>query len=101
MNITKTNKDGQITLKLDGWLDTSSSPELGKAIDEIDAANDIILDFEGVEYIASSGLRQLVASHRRAKDLNAGLSIINVCGEVMNIFRLTGLDKKMNITENQ
>ena len=99
MTITKTNTDGKITLKLDGWLDTVSSPELGAVTEQLTEAKELILDFEKVEYIASSGLRQVVVCHRKAKELNAAFSVINVNTEIMSIFRLTGLDKKVAVSE--
>ncbi len=98
MNINKTEKNGEITFALDGWLDTLSSPKLGEEIEALTTATKIILDFEKVEYIASSGLRQVVASHRKAKELNAEFLIINATNEVMSIFELTGLHKKLNIS---
>lgn len=98
MNITKTEKDKKVTLKLEGWLDTVASPMLGEEIEKISDAEEIILDFEKVEYIASSGLRQVVACHRKAKETGAAFSVINVCEEAMSIFKMTGLDKKMTIT---
>lgn len=97
MTIEKLNNNGEITLKLDGWLDTVSSPQLGEEIEKIDNAKSIILDFEKVEYIASSGLRQVVSCHKKAKEMNAKFCVINVCEEAMNIFTLTGLDKKIEI----
>ena len=97
MKITTIKQDDQITLKLDGWLDTLSAPELGEAVDSIQAASAIVLDFENVEYIASSGVRQVVACHRRAKELGAAFSVVNVGTEVMSILQLTGLDKKITI----
>ena len=99
MTITKTNEDGKITLSLDGWLDTLSSPELAAEIDAITEAKSIVLDFDKVEYIASSGLRQVVACHRKAKELGAWFSINNAGKEIISIFRLTGLDKKIIVTE--
>ena len=100
MTINRIEENGAVTLQLDGWLDTLSSPELGAVVDEITKAAAIILDFEKVEYIASSGLRQVVACSRKARELGAAFSVINVGTEVMSIFRLTGLDKKIDITEN-
>jgi len=97
MNIEAVNNEGAITLKLDGWLDTQSAPELGEAIEAITEASAIALDFDKVEYIASSGLRQVVMCHRKAKELGADFSVINVCTETMSIFELTGLDKKMTV----
>lgn len=97
MTIESVKNDKEITLKLDGWLDTVSSPELGAVVDAIEEATALVLDFDKVEYIASSGLRQVVASHRKAKELGAEFSVINVGTETMSIFELTGLDKKLNI----
>lgn len=99
MNITKKEQNGRILLRLDGWLDTISSPELGAVIETIESAEDIVLDFDKVEYIASSGLRQIVACHRKAKELNATFHVINAGTEVMSVFRLTGLEKKLDICE--
>ncbi|MBQ0099624.1 MAG: STAS domain-containing protein, partial [Firmicutes bacterium] len=61
MTIQEITEGKKITLKLEGWLDTISSPELGKKIEEIVSAEEIVLDFGGVEYMASAGLRQVVA----------------------------------------
>ena len=97
MTIATLKKDDQITFQLDGWLDTLSSPELGAAVDGITEASAIILDFDKVEYIASSGVRQVVACHRKAKELGATFSVVNVGTETMSIFQLTGLDKKITI----
>lgn len=99
MTISTEKNEGKITFKLDGWLDTASAPELGAEIDKIEAAEAIIIDFDNVEYMASAGLRQIVACNRKAKEINADFSVINVGQETMSIFQLTGLDKKLNIIE--
>ena len=98
MNITTTNENGKVTLALDGWLDTLSAPELGRAVEAVTSASELVLDLDAVDYMSSSGLRQIVASHRKAKELEAAFSVVNVGTEVMSIFRLTGIDKKLNIT---
>lgn len=97
MTVTTVNNDNNITVSLDGWLDTVSSPELGAEIEKIKEAKTITLDFDKVEYISSAGLRQIVSCLKKAKCINADFSIINVNNEVMSIFTLTCFDKKMNI----
>lgn len=97
MKINTINENNKIQFEIEGWLDTASAPELGKEIEKITSADEITMDFDKVEYIASSGVRQVVACHRKAKELNASLSIINVCPEIMSIFQMTGIDKKMDI----
>lgn len=95
MNIDLNNNNNQIVITLEGWLDTVSSPELGKKIDEINAASSIVLDFDKVEYIASSGVRQIIYCYKKAKELGADFSIDNVNSEIMSIIKMTGIDKKM------
>ena len=101
MTITTSKDNGKVTLMLEGWLDTISSPELGAAVSAIEAASAIVLDLDKVEYIASSGLRQVVACTKKARELDAAFSVINVGTEVMSIFQLTGLDKKIDILQKQ
>lgn len=93
------NDNSQFVIAIEGWLDTISSPELGEKIDEIKEATSIVLDFDKVEYIASSGIRQIVYCYRKAKDLGAEFSVMNVNAEIMSIIKLTGIDKKMTIEE--
>ena len=100
MKITRNDHDGQVTLSLEGWLDTLAAPELGAAVEAITAADAIILDFEKVEYLASSGLRQIVATHRKAKEMDADFKVIRVSEKIMNIIQMTGLEKKINISQN-
>ena len=98
MTIQKVKENNKTILKLDGWLDTQAAPVLDAQIQALEPTEEIILDFEKVEYIASAGLREVVVCHKRAKELNADLSIIHLSAEVMSVFKLTGLDKKLNLS---
>ena len=97
MTIEKTIEKDATILKLEGWLDTLTSPELACAIDALEATPAIVLDFEKLEYISSAGLRQVVACKKKADFLGAAFSVVNVGKEVYSIFSLTGLDKKIRI----
>lgn len=98
MKISKTTNNGIITFIPEGWLDTTTSPELGEMIEAVTEATAIILDFKFVEYMSSAGLRQVLVAHKKAKSLNASFCIINVCPTVMSIFKMTNIDKKIEIT---
>ena len=97
MKITKTVENGTVTFCPEGWLDTASSPELGEVVDAVTDANSLVLDFDLVEYMSSAGLRQVIATHKKAKALGASFSVINVCPTVMSIFKMTNIDKKLDI----
>lgn len=97
MKITRSAENGIVTLRPEGWLDTVSSPELGEEVRKITEATAIVLDFNQIEYMASAGLRQVLASYQQAKSMGASFSIINVSTKVMSIFKMTDFDKKLDI----
>ena len=98
MTIKTNNENGTVTLFLDGWLDTEASPLLGAAVEEICEARKLILDFEKVEYMSSAGLRQVVAANRKAGALEAEFCVIHVNSEVMSIFHISGIDRKISVS---
>lgn len=97
MTITTKLENDKATLFVEGWLDTQSSPELGKAIGELSDIQSLVFDFEKLEYISSSGLREVVSAYKKMKGIGGTFSIIHVNSEVMDVFRLTGFDKKLDI----
>lgn len=97
MNITKINDGNKVTLQLDGWLDMDAVPVFEKEIETIEGTEEIVIDLDKVEYMSSSGLRQIIAVHKKAKEQGGALTLINVHPEIMTIFMLTKLDKKLSI----
>lgn len=97
MTITKTVENNVAVIFVEGWLDTQSSPELGKEIRNLSDIKELILDFEKLEYISSSGLREVVSAYKKMKSENGTFSVIHVSSEVMDVFKMTGFDKKLDI----
>jgi anti-anti-sigma factor len=95
MNINKTVEGARTTLALDGWLDTQSAPELATAIEGLDGGvEELVLDFSELEYISSAGIRQVVAAYKK---MGSNLIVCNVKPEVLEVFKLTGIDTRLNI----
>lgn len=97
MTITTKIENEKATLFVEGWLDTQSSPELGKAVRELSDIKNLVFDFGKLEYISSSGLREVVSAYKRMKTEGGTFSVIHVNSEVMDVFRLTGFDRKLDI----
>ena len=88
INIEKTN--GATLMALEGRLDTTTAPELEKAInDEGEALKSLILDFKGVDYISSAGLRVLLTAQKKM-NVQGSMELNNVSEAVMDIFEMTG-----------
>ena len=79
-----------IVLDIVGRLDTTTAPALEKTILEntVDCKN-LILDFNGLEYISSAGLRVLLSAQKRMQQMGS-MKVIHVCENVMEVFEMTG-----------
>ena len=65
MNITKEYKDTVATLNVSGRLDTTTAPALEAVISETTGICEaLVLDFAGLEYISSAGLRVILKAQK-------------------------------------
>ncbi len=90
MNINIENTNGSTVMTLSGRLDTTTAPELEKAINaESEALKSLVLDFKGVDYISSAGLRVLLTAQKKM-NVQGHMELTNVSEAVMDIFEMTG-----------
>lgn len=90
MNINIERENGKALMKIEGRLDTRTAPELEKAINgEGDDLKSLVLDFNGVDYISSAGLRVLLTAQKKM-NAQGYMELINVSEAVMDIFEMTG-----------
>ena len=88
VGIEKNNKT--VTLKVEGRLDTTTAPALEKTVNEqCGTAEELVLDFEKLAYISSSGLRVLLGAQKKMNKQGL-MKLTNVCDEVMGILEMTG-----------
>ena len=90
MNINIEKENGVTLMKIEGRLDTTTAPELEKAINnEGEALKSLVLDFKGVDYISSAGLRVLLTAQKKM-NVQGSMELTNVSEAVMDIFEMTG-----------
>ena len=97
MTITKKLDGDTLTVTVDGWVDTMTSPRFHEEIQDLSGAKNVVLDLGGVEYISSAGLRETVALYRRVSAQGGSFSIRKVSSGVLDVFTLTGFDRKFEI----
>lgn len=84
-------EDGQhLTAKVEGRLDTKTTPDLDAAImPKLAGITELTIDFSDLEYIASSGLRLLLTLQKRMN--KQGSMVITGAGEaILDVFEVTG-----------
>ena len=90
MTIEIKKNEKEMTLKVVGRLDTITAPVLEKTIgDNIRGIQSIILDFKGLEYISSAGLRVLLSTQKKMNGVG-NMKLVGVCEEVMEVLEMTG-----------
>jgi anti-sigma B factor antagonist len=90
MNINKVLEGKKLELEIVGRLDTITAPELDAMIKQnIDEIDCLVLNFKGVEYISSAGLRVLLAT-QKSMSKKGKMIIKEVNDTVMEIFNITG-----------
>lgn len=93
MKIEKVLENNNLTIKIEGRLDTNSITELEEEMSDLSNIESILFDFEYLDYISSSGLR-LVLKCKKEID---STKIINCKPEVYDIFEMTGFAEMMDI----
>lgn len=98
MTITMNRDADTLTLALNGRLDTTTAPQLEKALKEnLNGITQITFDFAGVEYISSAGLRVLLSAQKQMNAAGGTMKLVHVNETVMEVFEITGFSDILTI----
>lgn len=97
MDIKKTKNDTTLTLAIQGRIDTTTAPQLEAELrSDIDGITELYLDFTGVEYISSAGLRVLLSA-QKLMSRQGKMVLSHVNESVMEVFEVTGFSDILTI----
>lgn len=99
MDITLASRNGATVMAISGRIDTATAPELEQTINkEIEQGHrKILLNFTGVSYISSGGLRVLLATAKKLKSPEDKFGICGLSPEVQKILKLAGFTSIFSI----
>jgi len=98
LTITQSNTADATVLGLAGWLDTTTAPKLQDTLlPLLQSGQSVVLDFGGVEYISSAGMRVLLAGQKATQGTATRLVLRNVTPAVLDILKMTGFVGILNI----
>jgi anti-anti-sigma factor len=92
MNTRIEEIDGKYIATLEGEMDTAAAMEAEEVLKPLYTSDgkDVIIDCNGLEYIASSGLRILLSILKGAKANGSKVTLCGVNDDIKNVFKLTG-----------
>ena len=97
MNINKELKEGNLTLSIEGEINSYTAPELEEVIkNDLNGVKSLVFDFKGVEYLSSAGLRVLLVA-QKVMNKQGKMSLRNVNQSVMEVFEITGFSNILDI----
>lgn len=97
MNITKSGGGANLTLALEGRLDTNTAPQLEAELKQsVDGVAELTLDLSGLQYISSAGLRVLLAA-QKVMSRQGHMIVRHVAPDVMDVFEITGFSDFLTI----
>ena len=81
-----------------GRLDLDSAVDYGSKIKDFiedcdDTITDVTLDFSGITFISSFGLKVILELYKQLKTQEGALKLKGVSKDLMNSFKMVGFDK--------
>jgi anti-anti-sigma factor len=103
VSVKQEQKNGVLILRIKGRLDAVSSPVTEKQImDIINSGNrKLLLDFSGVEYLSSAGMRLLLATTKKLKTMSGKLVVSQVTDNAMDVLKMSGFDHVIDIASTE
>jgi len=92
MQIAESRVGGIVAVVPAGRIDTTTAPSLEKYLFDLLAGGErhIVVDFAGVDYISSAGLRVMLLLARRLQDAGGRLGLCGMGDAVRQVFQLAG-----------
>ena len=97
MTIAKTQNGTELTISLEGRLDTTTAPQLESELKaSLDGVTELVLDLEKLDYISSAGLRVLLSA-QKVMNKQGSMKLVHVGEAIMEIFEVTGFSDILTI----
>jgi anti-anti-sigma factor len=103
MQIAEARVDGIVAVAPAGRIDTTTAPALEQHLIGLLTGGErrIVVDFSGVDYISSAGLRVMLVLARRMRDANGQLGLCAMGDAVRQVFQLAGFLPLFTIRESR
>lgn len=95
-------KNGATVVEVQGELDVAAATELGQHLNSLlkKFPKVLVLDLEGVGYIASSGLAMLVSALKKSREMRVQFAICGLSPFVRRSVEVTALNEVLPIYED-
>jgi anti-sigma B factor antagonist len=99
MTFTEDNIEGVIVLRISGKINTETSEDLLKKMNDLidNGARQLLLVLSCVDYINSSGLRVLLTAAKRMTDLSGKIVLADATELVYQVLQVSGCTSHIDV----
>ncbi len=103
IDVTSREENGVQVVEVEGKLNTGASPDLDKFLTALieDGATKILLNLEYLDFIASTGLRVILATGKKLVGVGGKLVICNPNLVVMDVLKISGFSQMFDVFESE
>jgi anti-anti-sigma factor len=103
LNIQLNEIEKKVILSLSGRLDANTSTVLEKKIVALinDGHIELILNFSGIGFLSSAGMRLLLSITKKIKNLNGSLVLFGFKPDVFEVITMAGFENILNICDSE
>ena len=103
VEITEKKQGEVLVIKMRGRLDAFSSPQAEKKVFECINRGDtkLLIDFGGIQYLSSAGMRMLLSTTKKLKTLSGKLVVCSVIPNVMDVLKMSGFDHVLELSKTE
>ncbi len=90
-------------VEVTGRIDSSNASELGEVLNAVldDGALQVVIDFSGVDFMSSAGVRELVSALKRIRRSQGDIRLAEPSERVYEVLEMVGLNKIFQIYPGQ
>ena len=105
MKLAHETRGGTLVLTPEGRIDTRSSAAFEQGVmgqvDSLDGAIDIVMNFQKLDYINSTGMRVLLILAKRLAGVSGRLVLCELKEHILEVFRISGFNQILTIVKTE
>ena len=103
MEIVKDSLNGAPMLRPAGKIDTTTAAEFEAAIADVlgDQPKLLAIDFTGVSYISSAGLRVMLMAAKKMKPVAGTIALFGMSDQIREVFQISGFAAMFTIATTE
>lgn len=103
LDLEAREENGVTVVDVEGKMTTTTSPEADAYLKELlsEGVSQIVLNLEGMDFIASTGLRVILATGKKLLASGGKLVICSLNPTVSEVFRLSGFSRMFAVFDTE